>query len=127
MRMYTRNHVDALVDEIDCGGSEGGLLVDGGARPDEVRHVGDVHPDLEVAVLQVAAVKRVVDVRTAGRIHRADVNVAQVPSLGDVLWAETNVLLSVFRYIVHRQLTVSALGTSGLSQTTTIFGLIMKI
>ena len=44
----------------------------------EMRDVSDVDADLQIAIFQRPAVQRVVYVRTAGRIHAADVQMTQV-------------------------------------------------
>jgi hypothetical protein len=65
------HHVDPPIDEVDGGAARRRLLVDGGARLDEVADVGDVHAHLEPTVAELPRVQRVVDVHAAGRVDRA--------------------------------------------------------
>ncbi len=56
----------------------GGFFVDGSARSDEVRHVGNVDADFKVSVVELSAVQSVVDVSTARRVDGADIQVSTV-------------------------------------------------
>jgi hypothetical protein len=52
---------------------------------DEVRDVGDVHPHLEVAVRELDAVQRVVEVARRRRVDRADAQLPQIAAHRELL------------------------------------------
>jgi hypothetical protein len=71
-------HVDAPLHQVRRRRARRRLVVHRRPRAQKVRHVGDVHADLVVAVGEQARVQRVVNVLAAGRVDGAHRQVAQV-------------------------------------------------
>jgi len=60
-----------------------------------------MHTNLVVSIWQSDAVKGVIDIFTAGRINRADLEVPQIPSLGNLLGIWTPVLAFRGQAVYH--------------------------
>ena len=88
-------HGDGAVDEVDARAALVGLAVDGGAGLDIVRHVGDVHAHLHVAVLQHTVGEGVVEVLGVGGVDGEGEHIAEVATRGYLLFRRLAYLLGL--------------------------------
>ena len=99
----TREHVCSSVNHVHCGASTSSLFVYLGTSSHKVCDISDVNTDLVISVFQNYAMKRIVNVLTSRRIHRANVKMPQVPP-SRLLSVRDLPVLSFFRKAVEHLL-----------------------
>ena len=85
VREFLGKHGHGAVHQVDRGAALVCALVDDGAGGYIVSHVGDMHADLYVAVLELAIREGVVEVLGIGRVNSESRHLAEIPALGNVL------------------------------------------